>query len=200
MLTARSWTAGGQRCSPFSGMGHSLQVSSARFTAWTGLRKVLFRSSGTESVNLLRREQAQWTAACHVQLSDPGLQPARHPCPWDSPGKNPGAGCHALPPPGDLPHPGIEPASPALQTNSFPAEPSGKPGGHLKQPCLGEGKEACLHCMQTWEWVGFTAGAKPEAWALFCRYLGAGETALERDVTESKLCFKKVNMPSMIKI
>ena len=52
MLTARSWTAGGQRCHPFSGMGHSLQgmegtwaeVSSDRFTAWTGLRKVLFRS------------------------------------------------------------------------------------------------------------------------------------------------------------
>ena len=43
-------------------------------------------------------------------------------------------------------------------------------------------------------------GAKTEAWALFCRYLGAGEMALERDVTESKLCFKKVNMPSVIKI
>lgn len=51
-----------------------------------------------------------------------------------------------------------------------------------------------------WEWAGFTVGAKPEAWALFCRYLGAGETALERDVSELKLCFKKVNMPSTIKI
>ena len=30
--------------------------------------------------------------------------------------------------------------------------------------------------------------------------LGAGERALERDVTESKLCFKKVNMPSTIKM
>ena len=56
MLTARSWTAGGQRCHPFSGkqagMGHSLQgmegawaeVSSVLFTVWTRLRKVLFRS------------------------------------------------------------------------------------------------------------------------------------------------------------
>ena len=30
--------------------------------------------------------------------------------PWDSPGKNTGVGCHALPP-GDLPDPGIEPKS-----------------------------------------------------------------------------------------
>ena len=31
-----------------------------------------------------------------------GLQPARLLYPWDSPGKNPGYGCHALSPPGDL--------------------------------------------------------------------------------------------------
>ena len=31
------------------------------------------------------------------------------------------------PPPGDLPNPGIEPASPALQVDSLPTEPSGKP-------------------------------------------------------------------------
>ena len=31
------------------------------------------------------------------------------------------------PPPGDLPNPGIEPTSPALQADSLPAEPSGKP-------------------------------------------------------------------------
>ena len=80
------------------------------------------------------------------------------------------------PPPGDLPHPGVEPASPVslvLQTDSFPAEPSGKRGGHLRKPCLAESEEACLHCMWMWEWVGFTVGALkvgPEAWALFCRY------------------------------
>ena len=33
----------------------------------------------------------------------------------------------AIPSPGDLPNPGIEPRSPALQTNSLPAEPPGKP-------------------------------------------------------------------------
>ena len=36
-----------------------------------------------------------------------------------------------FPPPGALPHPGIEPASPALQADSLPAEPLGKPSIHL---------------------------------------------------------------------
>ena len=31
------------------------------------------------------------------------------------------------PPPGDLPNPKIEPRSPALQVDSLPAEPQGKP-------------------------------------------------------------------------
>ena len=33
-----------------------------------------------------------------------------------------------FPPPGDLPNPGIEPRSPALQADSLPSEPPGKPG------------------------------------------------------------------------
>ena len=31
--------------------------------------------------------------------------------------------------PGDLPNPGIEPGSPALQANTLPSEPAGKPHG-----------------------------------------------------------------------
>ena len=31
------------------------------------------------------------------------------------------------PPPGDLPDPGVEPRSPALQADSLPSEPPGKP-------------------------------------------------------------------------
>ena len=37
---------------------------------------------------------------------------------------------------GDLPNPGVEPRSPALQVDSVPAEPSGKPSkgkGHSKR-------------------------------------------------------------------
>jgi len=33
----------------------------------------------------------------------------------------------SLPPPGDLPNPGIESKSPALQIDSLPSEPPGKP-------------------------------------------------------------------------
>ena len=40
----------------------------------------------------------------------------------DSPGKNTGMGCHVLPP-----NPEIEPRSPALQEDSLPSEPPGKP-------------------------------------------------------------------------
>ena len=34
---------------------------------------------------------------------------------------------YLFPSPGDLPNPGIEPTSPALQVDSSPAEPQGKP-------------------------------------------------------------------------
>ena len=41
-------------------------------------------------------------------------------------GKNTGVGCHALLS-GNLPNPGLESRSPALQADSLPAEPPGKP-------------------------------------------------------------------------
>ena len=40
-----------------------------------------------------------------------------------------------LPSPGDLPNPGTEPGSPALQADALPSEPPGKPP-HLCQPSL----------------------------------------------------------------
>ena len=58
-----------------------------------------------------------WTVACQAPLSK------------DSPGKNTGVGYHAVLP-GDLPDPGIKPASlmsPALQAGSLPLAPPGKP-------------------------------------------------------------------------
>ena len=44
----------------------------------------------------------------------------------DSPGKNTGVDSHSLSP-GDLPKPGMELRSPALQADSLPSEPPGKP-------------------------------------------------------------------------
>ena len=43
---------------------------------------------------------------------------ARPLCPWDLPGENTGVGSH-FPSPGDLPNPGDEPRSPALQVDSL---------------------------------------------------------------------------------
>ena len=37
----------------------------------------------------------------------------------------------AVPSPGGVPNPGIEPRSPALQADSFSAEPPGKPRKHI---------------------------------------------------------------------
>ena len=45
----------------------------------------------------------------------------------DSPDKNPGMGWLPCLASGDLPKPGIESMSPALQTDSLPAKPPGKP-------------------------------------------------------------------------
>ena len=39
----------------------------------------------------------------------------------------------AIPFPGDLPNPGIEPRSPALQADSLTSEPSGKPSDNIRQ-------------------------------------------------------------------
>ena len=47
-------------------------------------------------------------------------------CPWDSPGKTYRSGL-LFPPSGDLPDPGIEPRSPALQADTLSSEPPGKP-------------------------------------------------------------------------
>ena len=69
--------------------------------------------------------------ACEVNsvmsdsLRSHGLQPTRLLCPWNSPGKNPRVGCHALLQ-GDLPNPGIQPASltsPALAEGFFITSP-----------------------------------------------------------------------------
>ena len=52
----------------------------------------------------------------------------------DSPGKNTGEGCHALPP-GDLHNPGIEARPPTLQKDSLLSEPPEKPN-YLITRCL----------------------------------------------------------------
>ena len=63
----------------------------------------------------------------HSVVSD-SLQPHGLYSLWDSPGQNTEVvGGLSFPSPGDLPNPGIKPRSPALQADSLPAEPPGKP-------------------------------------------------------------------------
>ena len=59
-------------------------------------------------------------------LRSHGLKTARLLCPWNSLGKNARVGCHFLLQ-RDPPDPGMEPGSPALQADSLPSEPRGKP-------------------------------------------------------------------------
>ena len=70
-------------------------------------------------------------------------------CPWNSPGQNTGVGRVAFPfsrgSPGDLPNPGVEPRSPALQVNSLPAEISGKPGESWNSKVNSKGR---VHCSE----------------------------------------------------
>ena len=72
-----------------------------------------------------------WTLACQAP-----------PRPWNSPGKNTGVGCHALP--GDLPNPGIEPGYPALQADSLLSEPPGNPMKGIRGPEMDGGRAGIL--------------------------------------------------------
>ena len=73
-----------------------------------------------------------WCVLCLVARSCPTLcepvncSPPGSSVHGDSPGKNTAVGCQC-PPPGDLPNPGTEPRSPALQEDSLPSQPPGKP-------------------------------------------------------------------------
>ena len=80
-------------------------------------------------VSLLQNEKSAVCVnvlAVSDSLRPHGLWPARLPCPWSSSGKNTGVGSHSLLQ-WNLPDPGVEPGSPALQVDSLPAEPQGKP-------------------------------------------------------------------------
>ena len=68
---------------------------------------------------------------CLVTQSGPtlwphGQQPAKFLCPWGFSRQEYWGGL-LYPPPRDLPNPGIEPRSPALQADSFHSKLSGKP-------------------------------------------------------------------------
>ena len=78
----------------------------------------------------------------HSVMSD-SLRPQGLYSPWNSPGQNTGVGSLFLLQ-GNLPNPGIEPRSPALQVDSLPTELSGKPreiGIHVSKSKTNENRK-----------------------------------------------------------
>ena len=63
-----------------------------------------------------------WSDRCN----DSDCQAPGFLCPWDSPGKNIGEGSHSIPQGISLTQ-GLNPYPPALQVDSLPSEPPGKP-------------------------------------------------------------------------
>jgi len=84
----------------------------------------LVSKQGTRSVPFSKQGVCTYVVRCTVtshSLGSRGLWPSRLLCPWGSPGKNTGVGCHFLLQ-GNLPDSGIKPlssSSPALQVDSL---------------------------------------------------------------------------------
>ena len=76
-------------------------------------------------------------------LQPHGLQPARLLCAWDSTGRNAGVGCRSLLQ-GNLPDPGIKSRLTALQADSLPSEPPGKPWSYLRSILISASHDSSL--------------------------------------------------------
>ena len=85
-----------------------------------------------------------------------GLQPARLLCPWEFSRQEYRSGLPCTPP-GDLPNPGIEPRSPAMQADSLPSEPPRNPQNTVAYP-FSRGPSwprnwTRVYCLTDWFWA-----------------------------------------------
>ena len=94
----------------------SIILGIRRFLGWPKRSNYLINPLQHKLVN---ESESESRSAVSDSLRPHGLY-----SPWNSPGQNTGVG---FPSPGDIPNPGIEPRSPALQEDSFPAQLPGKP-------------------------------------------------------------------------
>ena len=85
----------------------------------------LHQGRGHGYLIFLRKVKVLVAQSCPT-LRPPGLYPTRLLCPWGFFRQEYWSGL-PCPPPGDLSNPGIEPKSPALDEDSLPSEPRGKP-------------------------------------------------------------------------
>ena len=87
------------------------------------------------------------------------------------------------PPPGDLPHPGIEPRSLTLQVDSLPSELPGKPIVHLghynSEMRGGDGGSFCF------DWQGCWVVEKLSYLCLYCKHMPIN---LENNCSEQRHC------------
>ena len=108
-------------------------------------------------IRVLKHSKVLWLSRPVVSdsLQPDELQPTRLLCPWGFSRRECWSGL-PCPPLGDLPNPGIEPRSPALQADSLPSEPQGKPKNtRVGSLSLLQGtfqtqklKQGLLHCRQ----------------------------------------------------
>ena len=85
------------------------------------LRKLKIELPYDPAIPLLHESESGSRSVVSDSLRPHGLY-----SPWNSPGQNTGVGSRSLLQ-GNLPNPGIEPRPPALQVDSLPIEPQGKP-------------------------------------------------------------------------
>ena len=85
-----------------------------------GAQKVGDHQSRRQFWESRHKDEIKSESESHLVMSD-SLGPHGLYSPWNSPGQN------TFPSPGDLPIPGFDPRSPALQVDSLPAEPQEKP-------------------------------------------------------------------------
>ena len=121
----------------FYPLNHQLLSKKTFWTCFKTFEQESFLNS-KKAVWLCQQPPGLLWAACELELGRVRLCAAlwtaatRLLCPQDSPGRNPGVGCHSSP--GGFPDPGIESMSPALQVDFLTPEPLGKPTG---SPLLG---------------------------------------------------------------
>ena len=110
----QSW-AGSQVCTP-----NAKGLTEVKNLMQADLHLVRFRCMHAQSFSRVQLSVTPWTVAHQAPLSM-GFSRQEYGSGWPFPSLG------DLPDPRNLPDPGIKPRSPALQVDSLPSEPSGKP-------------------------------------------------------------------------